>query len=120
MAEHIEIGKKGELEALNLLKNKGFKILEMNWTYRHLEIDIIAQKGDFLVFVEVKTRSSPDFGEPETFVNRAKQQKLICAANFYFEKSGSSLEARFDVVGVLYKGKNCFIEHLEDAFYPLG
>lgn len=119
MAEHNEIGIRGELEALNLLKNKGFKILETNWSQRHLEIDIIAINGNFLVFVEVKTRSSPDFGEPETAVTRAKQKKIIKAANLYYEKSGSTLEARFDVIGVLFRFEQCFISHLEDAFYPL-
>lgn len=119
MASHNEIGKTGEKEALKLLKNKGFEIIQTNWSFRHLEIDIVAVDGPFLVFVEVKTRSSAGFGEPESFVSRAKQRKLIKAANFYYEQFPSEKEARFDVVSVLLTEKGIFIEHLPDAFYPL-
>ena len=72
-------GNKGEKIAKNYLIQKGFCILESNWRYGHLEIDIIAQNQTFIVFCEVKTRSSNTIGEPEEFVSRQQQRNIIRA-----------------------------------------
>ena len=64
MAEHNELGKIGEELAVDFLTEKGYEILETNWTFQKAEVDIIAQKGNVLAIVEVKTRSSSDFGSP--------------------------------------------------------
>lgn len=117
MAEHNERGKFGEEEARQYLASKGFAILETNWAYGKEEVDLIAQDGDFLVFVEVKTRASDRHGRPEEFVGRQKQRHLIRAANAFVERKDLFLEIRFDIIAVtLYPELR--IEHLRDAFYP--
>ncbi len=72
MAEHNELGKKGEELAVNHLEENGYEILERNWVFQKAEIDIIAQKDEVLAIVEVKTRSSLDFGSPQDFVKPKK------------------------------------------------
>ena len=67
------IGKSGELQAITHLSQLGYKILERNWRHRHLEIDIIAESQDFIVFAEVKTRAQNSIGQPEDFVTRKQQ-----------------------------------------------
>ena len=81
MPQTFQTGQKGEQQATAFLKELGYEILHINWRHKHLEIDIIAKNNDFLVIVEVKTRKNADFGAPETFVTKAKQRKIIRAAN---------------------------------------
>ncbi len=118
MAEHNELGKKGEDLALAYLQKKGYTILETNWTVGKLEVDIIAKDKDFLVIVEVKSRQSSYFGEPEAFVDKAKQKNLIRAANTFIEKRNINTETRFDIISIVCCGEDTHIEHIEDAFYP--
>ncbi|MBE8725052.1 YraN family protein [Flavobacterium hungaricum] len=121
MAEHNELGKKGEELAAAHLKENGYKILVRNYVFQKAEIDIIAQKESVLAIVEVKTRSSLDFGAPQDFVKPKKIQLLIKAVNAYIndrEKDfGEDLEIRFDIVAVHKNGELFAIEHLTDAFY---
>ena len=119
MAEHNETGQKGEELAAVYLKNKGYTILEMNWHFKNLEVDIIASSGEFLVIVEVKTRSSNFFGEPETFVTRKKQQNLVKAAHEYIQRYELDLEVRFDIISVIISNGKSTVNHIEGAFYPL-
>ncbi|MEE4177994.1 MAG: YraN family protein [Bacteroides sp.] len=118
MAESHLTGKQGEAIALKHLQQKGYAVLETNWQAGHKEIDIIARKDDLLVIVEVKSRKTAFFGEPEEFVSRSKQKLLIAAANQYLEKNDLDLEVRFDIISVLFKGENFQVHHIEDAFYP--
>ncbi len=118
MAERQDTGKLGEAIALGYLLSKGYSILETNWQANHKEIDIIAQKGDVLVIVEVKARKTSFFGEPEEFVTRGKQKLLVEAANHYISKNNLDFEVRFDIISVLFKGENHVVHHIEDAFYP--
>ena len=120
MAEHNDTGLAGEELAAAFLSQKGYTVLEKNWRFGREEIDIIAQKEDTLVVVEVKTRSGSFFGEPEEFVNRQKQRNLIKAVNAYIEKNELDLEVRFDIIGVIMTGKNHRINHVEDAFHPVA
>jgi putative endonuclease len=106
----------GEEEAVAYLKRNGYSILERNWRYKHLEIDIIAKKGETLVIVEVKSRKNDTFGEPEIFVNKRKQQFLITAANSYVLERDLDYEVRFDIVALT----GSEVKHIEDAFYPLA
>lgn len=115
-----EIGDKGELTALNYLADKGYNILECNYRYQKAEVDIIADDGNFIVFVEVKTRAQFRLTEPEDSVNKKKQQLLISAAQYYLEKKDLNKEARFDIVSIIYSEDNYQIKHIEDAFYALG
>ena len=120
MAEHNDTGLAGEELAAAFLSQNGYTILEKNWRFGKEEIDIIAQKEDALVVVEVKTRSGSFFGEPEEFVNRQKQKNLIKAVNAYIEKNDLDIEVRFDIIGVILTGNNHRINYIEDAFHPVA
>jgi putative endonuclease len=119
MAEQHKTGAEGEAHAVEYLRGHGYQILETNWRFGQEEIDIIACNKDFLVIVEVKTRSGKAFGEPESFVNRQKQQHLIKAAGAYIEKNGLNLEVRFDIASVIKTGDAYKVQLIENAFYPL-
>lgn len=118
MNKNLELGNKGEAFALHLLMSKGFKILERNWRFRKDEVDIIATDDQFLVIVEVKTRSTSYFGEPYTAVTKKKQGFLIRAANAYIEKQDIDLECRFDIISIVFAKDKPYVDHIEDAFYP--
>jgi len=118
MAEHNDLGKTGEELALAFLRSKDYSIRETNWRFGKDEIDIIAQEKDNLVIVEVKTRSSSYFGEPEIFVNKRKQQFLVRAANSYITRKNVDLETRFDIVSIIISNGKHRVHHIEDAFYP--
>jgi putative endonuclease len=115
MPKTIETGKQGEEQAAAFLKQAGYTILELNWRYKHLEIDIIAQQGNELIIVEVKTRQSDTFGAPESFVTKDKQQKLIKAAHEYIIQNNLELDCRFDIVSVITSTNKVY--HIENAFY---
>ncbi|OCB69333.1 YraN family protein [Flavobacterium piscis] len=121
MAEHNELGKKGEELAVEFLRKEGYKILDRNWTFQKAEIDIIAQKESILAIVEVKTRSSLDFGAPQDFVKPKKIQLLIKAVNAYINDREKDfcddLNIRFDIIAIHKNGETFAIEHLTDAFY---
>ncbi|TDS56602.1 YraN family protein [Myroides indicus] len=118
MAEHYDLGKRGEQLAVEYLKEKGYFILKRNWRYEKAEIDIIAMDENTLVFVEVKTRSTLDFGLPQEFITRKKINLMILAANAYTEQYKRTEEIRFDVLGIHQKGDAIEVfEHLENAFY---
>jgi putative endonuclease len=117
MATHNELGKKGEELAVEFLQKKGYNILDKNWRFKKAEVDIIAKKDGILAVVEVKTRSSNYFGNPQDFVNEKKIQLLVEAINEYVNSKDLEVEVRFDIVAIL-KNKNTFkIEHLKDAFF---
>lgn len=119
MAKHNETGQTGEVLALELLQEKGYQILETNWRYRRLEVDIIAMDGDTLVFVEVKTRTFDYHGRPEEFVDDQKMRFLQKAGQAYMQQINHDWAIRFDVVAVQMKSVNGLeIKHLEDAFFP--
>lgn len=117
MAEHNELGRLGEELAVDFLKKNGYEICEINWTFQKAEVDIIAQKADVLAIVEVKTRSSIDFGLPQDFVKPKKIQLLLKAVNEYVIQQDLDVKVRFDIMAIHKKGKEMAIEHLEDAFY---
>ena len=117
MAEHNELGKLGEEMAVEFLKKEGYTILEANWTFQKAEIDIIAKKGDILAIIEVKTRSSLDFGLPQDFVKPKKIQLLIKAVDAFVNERNLDIEVRFDIIAIHKEGKSFVIEHLIDAFY---
>jgi len=117
MADHNELGKLGEELAVEFLRNDGYEILETNWTFQKAEIDIIAQKENTLAVVEVKTRSSLEFGLPQDFVKPKKIQLLVKAINEYIVSKDLDIEVRFDIIAVHKEDKSFAIEHLKDAFY---
>jgi len=116
MTEHYELGKKGEQLAVNYLINKGYKIVERNWRFQKAEIDIIATKDKILISVEVKTRSTNDFGNPQDFVTPKKIKLMVSAMNEYILNKDLDIELRFDIVAIT-KDKSSFdIQHFKDAF----
>ena len=117
MADHNELGKLGEEMAVGFLQKAGYNIVETNFVFQKAEIDIIAQKGNILAVVEVKTRSSLDFGNPEDFVNPKKIKLLVKAMDEYVISNDLDFNVRFDIISVYKNGKDFIIEHLEDAFY---
>ncbi len=117
MSDTIELGKSGEDIATEYLVQKGYKILERNWRLGKNEIDIIARDGDFVVIVEVKTRSSNLFAEPETAVTRDKQRILVRAANAFMNFRKQKGEVRFDVMAILIQPASQQVNHIVDAFY---
>ena len=117
MAEHNDLGKLGEEMAVAHLRKHGYAILQTNYVFQKAEIDIIAQKGDTLAIVEVKTRSSLDFGLPEEFVKPKKIQLLVKAVNEYVQQNDLDVEVRFDIISIFNNKGKFEIEHLEDAFF---
>ena len=106
-------GKIGEVVAFNYLKENNYKILETNYTCKLGEIDIIAQKDDIIVFVEVKARTTAKFGLPREAVTPYKQHKIKLVATFYLQKTKNFGKiCRFDVIEIL--GGN--INHIQNAF----
>lgn len=118
MAEHNDFGKLGEDLAVNYLIEKGYEVLERNWRNIHKEIDIIARDGKFLVIVEVKTRQTDEYGNPDTAVTRKKQRLLISAANAYLSRNNMDIETRFDIISIVFRDGKPVIDHIEDAFVP--
>ena len=106
-------GKSAENKSVRLLQSKGYKIIKTNWRYSHLEVDIIAENNDFIVFVEVKMRNNTDLNFDE-IVSRRKQRNIINAADKFINKYEIDKEARFDVIIVSPQD----IKHIEAAFYP--
>jgi putative endonuclease len=118
MAEANILGNKGEDLAADYLKKAGYKILERNFTWGKHEIDIIAEKDDMVVFLEVKTRSENPQMHPRTAITVEKQKSMIYAADGYIRKFRIDKECRFDLLFVIMKGEQPQYELIEDAFYP--
>ncbi|MDO9581291.1 MAG: YraN family protein [Bacteroidales bacterium] len=118
MAESHNLGKKGEELAADHLRKVGFKILLRNWRWGKHEIDIIAEKDDVIVFMEVKTRTDDFQMHPVTAVTNEKQKSIIWAADGYLKKFNVDKESRFDVITIIKSGESYQIDHIEGAFYP--
>ncbi|MDP3945138.1 MAG: YraN family protein [Lutibacter sp.] len=117
MAKHNELGELGEDLAVEELEKNGYEIVERNWRYKKAEIDIIARKNEVLAIVEVKTRSSDYFGDPQDFVNTKKIKMLVEAVNEYVNSKDLEVEVRFDIMAIIINENKLTIEHLEDAFF---
>lgn len=118
MAEHNLLGKEGEDLAADYLNRNGYVIRHRNWRFRHLELDIVAEKDGLLVVVEVKTRRNEDFGLPEDAVDDKKIRRTVSATESYIEKNDVGLPVRFDVICIVGTRPPFQIEHIEDAFLP--
>lgn len=117
MSDKIKKGKAGEMLAEKFLIEKGYVVRERNYRYRKAEIDLIVQQGQWLVFVEVKARSSTAFGHPESFVDRKKVQNVLMAADDYIHKINWQGQVRYDVVSISLRSAEDEVRHFEDAFY---
>ncbi|WP_459210504.1 YraN family protein [Aquimarina rhabdastrellae] len=117
MALHNDLGKEGEKLAKDFLIKKGYEILEQNYRYQKAEVDIIAKYRETLIVIEVKTRSTIDYGDPQDFVKPKQIQQLVKAIDYYIEERDLDIEVRFDIIAIIKNKKGIQIEHLEDAFY---
>lgn len=119
MAGHNDVGRRGEEIAARYLCAKNYILLTRNWRHRQAEIDLIAKDPSHeLVFVEVRTRSSGQFGPPGT-LSQKKMRLLADAANAYLELIGHTWTYRFDLIGViLVQNGPPLITHYPDAFFP--
>ncbi|MDD3079289.1 MAG: YraN family protein [Paludibacter sp.] len=116
MAEHNKLGNLGEKEAQKYLQNKGYKIRNTGWTKGKLELDIVAEKNNILVIVEVKTRSTDTFEHPKDAITPRKIKNIVNAAHEYITEYEWDGETRFDVISVIPNGQQFIVEHIEDAF----
>ncbi len=117
MAQHNELGKKGEQLAVDYLISKGYTIVQRNYRFQKAEVDIIAKKEDTLAIIEVKTRSTSDFGNPQDFVKSKQIQRLVKAVDEYVTVNNLDVEVRFDIIAITKQENGFNIEHLENAFY---
>lgn len=117
MAQHNLLGKKGEDLAVDFLINKGYIILDRNYRYERAEVDILAKKDQTLAVIEVKTRSTTDFGNPQDFVKPKQIERLVNAVDAYITSNLLDLEVRFDIIAIVRSGDKYDIDHLENAFY---
>jgi putative endonuclease len=116
LAKHNKLGKDGELIAFMVLQKDGFTILETNWRFQKAEVDIIAQKDGFLIFIEVKTRGSKKFGKPSDSIDKKKISLYKDAVEGYLEQNPTELEVRFDVINIIIGKDETEIEHIPNAF----
>lgn len=117
MAEHNKLGKDGENAAVNYLQSNGYTIRHTNWRCGHLELDIIAETDQFIIIIEVKTRSSTRFILPQDAVTHAKIRHIVNAAQGYIHQYGIKKDVRFDIMALIsgeYGGYS--IDHIKDAF----
>ena len=117
VARHNKLGELGEQLAVDHLIAKGYQIIERNWRYQKAEIDIMAQKNEVLAVVEVKTRSTDLFGDPQDFVNKKKIGMMVNAVDHYVCQKDLDVQIRFDIIAIIYKNDQARVMHLEDAFF---
>ena len=117
MAIHNDIGRRGEDMAASYLQEHGYQILDRNWSNRgRKEVDIIATKDEYIVFVEVKTRRVGTLTSPVAAVDGRKRHRICLAADSYLKTNRIDLRCRFDVIAIIYDGEYSRIDHIEDAF----
>lgn len=117
MATHNDLGKQGEQIAIEYLQSAGFRILERNYRYQKAEVDIIALKDKTLAIVEVKTRSTAVFGNPQDFLKRNQIERIVNAVDHYIQLQQLNVDVRFDVIAIVKTDKAHEVQHLENAYY---
>ena len=120
MTAHNQLGKKGEDLAVEFLLKKGYKIVARNFKFQKAVVDIIARKVNVLAIIEVKTRSTPDFGNPQEFLKAKQIQLMVNAVDHFVTEHNLDVKVRFDILGVIKNKAGIKIEHLEDAFLHFG
>lgn len=114
------VGSNGEKLAADFLESLGYVILEKNYRFGRNEVDLIAQDNQEHVFIEVKTRKSAKFGNPEQFVSEAQQKRLIECANHYAMTQEITTSIRFDIISITGKPPHHQVTHFIDAFWPMA
>ena len=116
MARHNILGKQGEELAASYLLSKGYRIRHKNWVSEKVEIDIVAEKEDIVVCVEVKTRSTDYFGYPEESVSKAKTENLLNAMDAYLDEFNLDKEVRYDIISIILTSSEEKIYHINFIF----
>ena len=111
-----KIGSEAEQLAIDFLGRKGYKLLKKNARFGHAEVDLIVQKNNTLIFVEVKYRRNLDYGMPEGFVNKKKKFLYRLLAEDFIYKNNWLGEYRFDIIAMVKDRNKLIYEHFEDAF----
>jgi putative endonuclease len=114
---NTELGSLGEQMACEYIRKKDFQIIERNYRFKKNEIDIIAQKDNQLIVIEVKTRHTAEIGEPWQAVTRNKQKQIIQVANQYIQTNNIELETRFDIISIVHNTYRTELTHLEGCLY---
>jgi putative endonuclease len=117
---HLELGKEGENIAVQQLIDKKHRILERNFRFGKMEIDIISSFENLIVITEVKTRNSEALGAPYLSVGIKKQRNIIRVADQYIQSRAIDKEVRFDVISIVMNAKKRVIKHIEGAFCPFA
>lgn len=120
MAQHNILGERGEEIAKSYLINKGYIVYGTNWRFGKFEIDLIADDGEEIVFVEVKTRSNLNFGTPEEAVGPEKEAALLHAADVYLKNIDTPVSVRFDIIAIEIQDKQVNLRHIIDAFSTIN
>lgn len=115
---HIELGIYGEKLARKHLLQNAYQIISCNYRFKKLELDIIAQRDNKLIVVEVKTRFTDEYGEPWQSVTKNKQRQIIKASNQYILENDIHLETQFDVISIVKNDTFERLDHISDAFSP--
>lgn len=117
MAHHNKLGRWGESVAVEYLITIGYTIVETNWRMGHYETDIIATKGNRIIFTEVKTRSTDDF-DPLEAINTQKKNRMVRSANAYILAHDLHHEVQYDIITIIGDQHQYTLEHIPDAFIP--
>ncbi len=113
------LGDAGEQAAVGFLEKSGYQVVARNFRCPYGEVDVVAEQGELLCFVEVRTRSTAAWGDPSHTVSFAKQRKVAKAALHYLMQHGAQGKdrmVRFDVISVVGRGRSAAVEHIPDAF----
>ena len=115
-----ELGEEGERIAVLHLKKLGHEIIELNYRFGHLEVDIISKIDNVYHFHEVKTRATDEFGEPWQSVKKSKQAQIIKVADHFMKNRNLNNDCYFNIFSIIINKKLMELEYIEDAFYPMG
>ena len=118
MAKHNILGKEGEEMAAGYLEQEGYTVLDRNWRCGHKELDLVVTRDDTIVFVEVKTRTGTEWGDPEDAVTDRKIRRIVNSADAYIRLNRIDMDVRFDIISIVSEGGGFKVEHIEQAFLP--
>lgn len=117
MNKRHRLGRRGEQIAAGYLRSNGYRVLESNYRYKRAEIDLICQRENWLIFAEVKTRTSVRFGYPEETVSHQQCQRIMDAAEAYAIENEIHALIRYDIISIVWEGNAYSLSHFEDAFF---
>lgn len=118
MAKHNILGREGEDIAAKYLEQKGYAVLDRDWHCGHKDLDLVVTKDNTIVFVEVKTRTGNEWGDPQDFITDRKIRRIVNSADAYLRFNQVDMDVRFDVISIVAEGGEYKIEHIEQAFFP--